>query len=228
MENTNSFWMNAQVFHARSYGKGASSAFTLTELLVATGILLMLAALFAPAITKAKYTAKQIKCISNLKQIHLGFQLYLNDNDGFYPIYYNNITGRPWCRAFDKILPITLLPTELNPVFICPLDIIRSNGTSSYGYNFDVFSPSPEILINNNQLSDPSKKLLLCDNNNIKENGSIESHYYLVTNRSKNDPWDGDYRIGRRHNNGANVLYADGHVDWHLRSDIENSTTMWK
>jgi len=56
-------------------------AFTLIELLVVIAIIAILAAILFPVFAQAKEAAKQAACISNLKQIGIGANLYLNDND---------------------------------------------------------------------------------------------------------------------------------------------------
>ena len=66
-------------------GGKSECAFTLIELLVVIAIIAILAALLLPALSRAKQKARQAACLSNLRQIGLGFTLYQNENRERFP-----------------------------------------------------------------------------------------------------------------------------------------------
>ncbi len=60
-------------------------AFTLVELLVVIGIIAVLVGVLLPALQKAQDAGKAIACASQMRQIGMAMQMYVNDWKGTYP-----------------------------------------------------------------------------------------------------------------------------------------------
>jgi prepilin-type N-terminal cleavage/methylation domain-containing protein len=71
--------------------------FTLIELLVVIAIIAILAAILFPVFAQAREKARQISCISNMKQIGLAFIMYDQDYDETFPDAISNTTQQGGC-----------------------------------------------------------------------------------------------------------------------------------
>jgi prepilin-type N-terminal cleavage/methylation domain-containing protein len=70
--------------------------FTLIELLVVIAIIAILAAILFPVFAKARSKARQTACTSNVRQIGLAIQQYVQDNDSCFPLNNSNASNPNW------------------------------------------------------------------------------------------------------------------------------------
>jgi len=107
--------------------------FTLIELLVVIAIIAILAAILFPVFSHAREKARQTTCMSNQKQIGLGFQQYIQDYDEvFPPADYNTPTPsgivrinwqnlvEPYIRAGATAANLQNMKSDPRSVFVCP------------------------------------------------------------------------------------------------------------
>jgi prepilin-type N-terminal cleavage/methylation domain-containing protein/prepilin-type processing-associated H-X9-DG protein len=101
------------------------SGFTLIELLVVIAIIAILAAILFPVFAKVREKARQISCLSNTKQLALGFVQYEQDFDEKTPNGVNPYGGgQGWA---GQIYPYV----KSAGVYLCPDDSITPDHSSS-------------------------------------------------------------------------------------------------
>lgn len=110
------------------------SGFTLIELLVVIAIIAILAAILFPVFAQAREKARQVSCLSNIKQLGLGIMMYTQDYDEMFPIhaYWENDWNTAEGKA--KYWQGRVLPYIKNlGIFRCPSDAGGSAATTGGG-----------------------------------------------------------------------------------------------
>lgn len=105
-------------------------AFTLIELLIVLGIIVVLAALMVPAFASARRQARAVRCLAALNQIGSGFMMYSQEYNGMFPVAVHEPPGsaeipinvdRRWYDLIAKFI------TSENMRSIADLEKVRKN-----------------------------------------------------------------------------------------------------
>jgi prepilin-type processing-associated H-X9-DG protein len=178
--------------------------------LVVIAIIAILAAILFPVFAKAREKARQTSCLSNTKQIGLGFLQYAQDYDERLPG--GNVAGTgPWYNAIEPYLKNT-------QILRCPS---KNGNYPGYGV------PWPNVMNDSGTypvgcslgaIQAPAETLLFCEAE-LASGGSSIWVYSLKYTPFGTSPYGAEYRYNvipypGRHNDGNNCAFFDGHSKW--------------
>lgn len=196
--------------------------FTLIELLVVISIISLLISILLPALGKAKAAARAAVCANQLKQVGLCQNLYLSDNkDRFEDFRMTGGSGTTIWRGYlyryanggsdwqDDAYGKTA-------IWQCP-ESFHHTGSSEwanlaqYGGNnhLNGFSTSTNNYRKLNLIGLPSKTMIALDASTSGGNHTAN----IWTSTSSLNSW-----VKWRHNNTAQIVFIDGHVDRNMFS----------
>lgn len=195
--------------------------FTLIELLVVIAIIAILASILFPVFSKAREKARQTSCLSNIKQLGMAGMMYSDDYDEMLPTNVHDINGSTSQNDGDMTWRSMVLPYVKNTqIFLCPSD--RNPGSPVFsggmdygqnaGYGLNVVhwaggdNATPPFGRDLGGCEDVSSVIFLFES----DGGESVTN----TNGDGVHGWIPTANWAKRHNEGSNVAFVDGHAKW--------------
>lgn len=192
--------------------------FTLIELLVVIAIIAILASILFPVFARARESARQTACRSNVKQILTATQMYTDDYDEVYPIVHAVIPSTTtviytWAEALNPYVKNTQVwKCNSDPKMDdnLTLNATPPDTTVTYGYNYRFLHGTAAAGIGK-----PADTVMLCDRQSYGTDPATAASFNTGSSTENlAGPW-------YPHNEHTNVGFADGHVKSMKKGPLE-------
>jgi prepilin-type N-terminal cleavage/methylation domain-containing protein/prepilin-type processing-associated H-X9-DG protein len=222
--------------------------FTLIELLVVIAIIAILAAILFPVFATAKSKAKTSQCQSNLKQIMLAWNQYVEDYDGrTAPLASGYVPYPPWAKGLvpyngtEQENDVTLTPyLRSRHVTDCPEHqpnryggVPYVAGKGQYGYNIVYMNYGGDVTAARNfngldsrpskttmsMVGSPARTICFID--------SLDTVAIAPTCSWMGNPYYLAVYMAASHNGGWNVAFVDGHVGHYKKAIRYGDEISW-
>jgi prepilin-type N-terminal cleavage/methylation domain-containing protein/prepilin-type processing-associated H-X9-DG protein len=198
--------------------------FTLIELLVVIAIIAILAAILFPVFAQAREKARSTTCMSNMKQLGTGLQMYFQDYDEriFFFAHDKQLSrAQPAApfgatrenRWWNQIVPYTGKTAAL---LVCPSDGGRTPHGLENGANGAPLVPRSYVAnratesLSLAQVDNPAEIVVVTEKGDPFDDSWYEPPKNLYNKEGFNQPV---LAMGR-HSNGCNAIFFDGHAKW--------------
>jgi general secretion pathway protein G len=219
--------METRYFRYRS-----KAAFTLIELLAVIAIIGILAAIIIPVTAKVRGSARNVECVSSLRNLGAGISLYAADHRDTLPVYWTpadnwiyKLSGFNQTNATDYIgiclhpVPgttklITANDSNMKSILLCRQNILDSEKRGIGSASASTYAMSS-----------------VCSQLRIQTAGQPAQTALMVETTCVDNSWAFTTTAGNRmsvsvHGNHSNALYLDGHVKA-VRSIPDASDPFW-
>ncbi len=196
------------------------TGFTLLELLVVLGILSLLTAILFPVFARAREKGRRTVCQSNLKQIALAVQQYVQDNSQMYPL---ENTWQNDVYTYIKNRQVYRCPSDQDEDMSTEQIITGSPGSLEvspvdYKYNWTRLNivqsislplpPNNYRGINDSAIASPATVWLNMDLGYETEDDVLQYGPEIDSSCGRS------FYGSSQHSGGGNYSYLDGHVKW--------------
>jgi prepilin-type N-terminal cleavage/methylation domain-containing protein/prepilin-type processing-associated H-X9-DG protein len=195
----------------------ARRGFTLVELLIVLGIIMILIGLLMPSISRARQQAQMVTCSNQLRQIGVAILDYAQRNDGW-------LVPKPWSGyPLETSWPDWMLGEARPKIVVCPTAV--EGEWLSYQLNSNLEEPHLGGVRLGTRTVPPPEQAILAGENLPGSNEDFSIVGVLLPEGGDTLTIFDPERHGPRLK--SNYLFMDFHVDRVLPPPLERSTDLW-